>query len=260
MSIKTLPPPPYKLVDHDMIMLDESSEHQYVLRVKDLPSDEKPREKLFQLGPKHLTLPELIAVLWGVGTKKEELLSMADRLIKEYGEKALLTETQPQKLADALNIPLVKACQVVVSFEIGRRFFAHQAGKPIFVRNARQASQYLSGMGFSKKEQLRGLYLNSRYQVVHDEVISVGTLTSNIVHAREVFQPAIEHGAIAIIIGHNHPSGNTEPTHADIIVTEQLIQAGRLLGIELIDHLILAENKFISIMECLQHDVQAEES
>ncbi len=260
MSVTSTFSPAYKLVDHDIIMLDESSEHQYVLRVKDLPSDEKPREKLLQLGPKHLNLSELIAILWGVGTKKEELLTMAERLTKEYGEKALLTETSPQKLADALNIPLVKACQVVVSFELGRRYFAKQAGKPIYVRNARQAHQYLRGMSYSKKEQLRGLYLNSRYQVVHDELISVGTLTSNIVHPREVFQPAIEHGAIAIIIGHNHPSGTVEPTNADIVVTEQLVQAGRLLGIELIDHLVLAESKYISVMECLKNDLQIEES
>jgi DNA repair protein RadC len=251
--------PSYDLIDHDFVMLDHNTDKQYVLRVKDLPSDEKPREKLLQLGPRHLNLPELIAILWGVGTKKEELLTMAERLTKEYGEKALLAEDSPQKLAEALNIPMVKACQLVVSFEIGRRFFASQAGKPAFVRNAKQAHRYLQGIGYSKKEQLRGLYLNSRYQVVHDEVISVGTLTSNLVHPREVFQPAIEHGAIAVIIGHNHPSGTTEPTNADIIVTEQLLQAGKLLGIELLDHLILAEGKYVSIKECMHHDLQNEE-
>jgi DNA repair protein RadC len=252
--------PTYSLVDHDFVMFDEGAENQYVLRVKDLPSDEKPREKLLQLGAKHLTLAEIIAILWGVGTKKEELLTMAQRLTKEYGEKALLAETSPQKLADALNIPLTKACQVVVSFELGRRFFANQAGKPLYIRNARQAQLHLRGMGHSKKEQLRGLYLNSRYQVIHDEVISVGTLTSNLVHPREVFQPAIEYGAIAVIIGHNHPSGAVEPTNADIIVTEQLMQAGKLLGIELLDHLVLAENKYISIKDCMRHDLQTEES
>lgn len=260
MPITTSRPPTYTLTDHDFVMFDENIEEQYVLRVKDLPSDEKPREKLLQLGPKHLTLPELIAILWGFGTKKEELLAMAQRLTKEYGEKAILSETSPQKLADALNIPLTKACQVVVGFELGRRFFANQAGKPTYVRNAKQAYIHLSGMGYSKKEQLRGLYLNSRYQVIHDEVISVGTLTSNIVHPREVFQPAIEHGAIAVIIGHNHPSGTTEPTNADIIVTEKLVQAGKLLGIELLDHIVIAENKYVSIKDCMRHDLQTEES
>jgi len=255
-----MPTSTYQLIDHDFVMTDQNTQDQYVLRVKDLPDDQKPREKLLQLGPRHLSLAELIAILWGVGTKKEELLTMAQRLTKEYGEKALLSESNPQKLADALDIPVSKACQVVVGFELGRRYYANQAGKPVFVRNAQQAHLYLRGMGFNKKEQLRGLYLNSRYQVIHDEVISVGTLTSNIVHPREVFQPAIEHGAIAIIIGHNHPSGNMEPTNADIVVTEQLLQAGKLLGIDILDHLVLAENKFISVMECMRHDLQSEES
>ncbi|MEO5627709.1 MAG: DNA repair protein RadC [Candidatus Saccharimonadales bacterium] len=253
-------PATYPLVDHDILMSEDSVQEQYVLRVKDLPDNQKPREKLLQIGPRNLSLAELIAVLWGVGTKKEELLSMAQRLTKEYGEKALVTESQPQKLAEALDIPLNKACQVVAGFELGRRYYANHAGKPVFVRNAQQAHQYLRGMGFGKKEQLRGLYLNSRYQVIHDEVISVGTLTSNIVHPREVFQPAIEHGAIAIIIGHNHPSGNMEPTNADIVVTEQLLQAGKLLGIDILDHLVLTDNKYISVMECMRHDLQSEES
>jgi DNA repair protein RadC len=248
----------YNLVDHDFIMFDQSTVPQYTLRVRDLEDADKPREKLLELGPKSLNLAELLAVMWGVGTKKEELLTMAHRLIKEYGEKTLLTETDPKKLSEALDIPLTKACQVIVSFELGRRFFSSQAGKAVYVRNAQQAFQHLRGMGYSKKEQLRGLYLNSRYQVIRDEVISVGTLTSNLVHPREVFQPAIEHGAIAIIIGHNHPSGTLEPTNADIIVTEQLLQAGKLLGIDVLDHLVIADNKYVSVMDCIRHDLQAE--
>jgi DNA repair protein RadC len=117
------------------------------------------------------------------------------------------------------------------------------------VRSAKQAWQYLRDMGRSQKEQLRGLYLNSRYQVVHDEVISVGTLTSNLVHPREVFQPALEHGAVAVIIAHNHPSGVLEPTAADIDVTEQLLQAGEVLGIELLDHIVITSSKHKSILE-----------
>lgn len=253
MPTQTLPANRYSLLDHDLF-IGEDAEQQYVLRVKDLPDEQKPRERLMQLGPRNLTLPELVAVVWGVGTKKEELLTMAQRLVKEYGQKALANENSPQKLADALGIPVTKACQIVAGLELGRRFYANQAGKSVYVRNARQAYQYLRGITHSNKEQLRGLYLNSRYQVVHDEVISVGTLTSNLVHAREVFQPAIEHGAVAIIIAHNHPSGSLEPTNADIIVTEQLIQAGKVLGIDLLDHLIIASDKFTSIMECIRND------
>jgi DNA repair protein RadC len=104
-------------------------------------------------------------------------------------------------------------------------------------------------MGHSNKEQLRGLYLDSRYGVIHDEVISVGTLTSNIVHPREVFQPAVLHNAVAVIVAHNHPSGVLTPTAADLRVTKQLRQAGEVLGISLLDHLVIGTDGCVSIMD-----------
>jgi len=98
-----------------------------------------------------------------------------------------------------------------------------------------------------KKEQLRGLYLNSRYNLIHDEVISIGTLTSNIVHPREVFKPALEYSAAAIIIAHNHPSGSIKPSQGDIQITNQLLKASKIIGIDLLDHIIIAGNKFMSV-------------
>ncbi|HSW37058.1 MAG TPA: DNA repair protein RadC [Candidatus Saccharimonadales bacterium] len=238
---------PYLLRDNDLIVGEAAGD--YLLRVRDLPSEQKPREKLLALGPKNLTVAELVAILLGVGTRKEEVLAMSQRILKEYGEKAIINETDPKNLSEALNIPTVKACQMVATFELGRRFFGSTGGRPAYVRNAKQAHRYLKDMGSLKKEQLRGLYLNSRYQVIHDEVISVGSLTANIVHPREVFQPAIEQSAVAIIIAHNHLSGVLEPTNADIEVTQQLIMAGKVLGIDVLDHLILGDNRYQSIME-----------
>ena len=242
----------YALRDQDILVADHSRS-QYVLRVRDLPIEEKPREKLLQFGPKALGVSELVAILLGVGTRKEEVMTMAQRILKEYGETAIINETDPAKLSQALNIPLGKACQIVASFELGRRYFSSHGGKAVFVRNASQAFDYLKDMGTSKKEQLRGLYLNSRHEIVRDEVISVGSLTANIVHPREVFQPAVSYGAVAVIIAHNHPSGNLEPTTVDIVVTSQLREAGKLLGIELLDHLIITEHTFNSIMEDTNH-------
>lgn len=201
------------------------------------------------LGPANLTVTELIAVLWGVGTRKEEVLSMAHRVLREYGEKAILHESSPQQMAEALNIPLVKACQIIASFEIGRRFFDQQGGGPVFIRNTEQAYDYLRGMGSSQKEQLRGLYLSSRYEVIYDEVISIGSLTASIIHPREVFAPALSHSAVAVIIAHNHPSGSTQPTADDQAVTIQLKAAGQILGIDLLDHLIITHNDYLSLME-----------
>jgi DNA repair protein RadC len=238
----------YVLRDNDRLHTDEDDDH-YVIRIRDLPEEEKPREKLLQLGPKNLTSAELIAILLGVGTRREEVMAMSRRILQEYGERAIINESDPAQLSEALNIPIGKACQVVASFELGRRFYAQRGGKPVYVRTVKQAYQYLQGMTHSKKEQLRGLYLNSRYEVIHDELISVGSLTANIVHPREVFQPAVAQGAVAVIIAHNHPSGSTDPTTADLEVTRQLIGAGKLLGIDILDHLIITENNYKSIME-----------
>lgn len=238
----------YAMSDTDVLHTDQST--RYVLRVRDLAEPDKPRERLLAQGPAGLTMAELVAIIWGVGTKREEVLSMSRRLLREYGEKAILQETDPRRLALALNIPLGKASQVVAALELGRRFFAStQSGRPVCVRTAQQAYRYVQPIASSQKEQLRGLYLNSRYEVIHDEVISVGSLTASIIHPREVFQPAIEHGAAAVIIAHNHPSGNTTPTEEDRLITTQLQAAGAILGIELLDHLIITAHEFYSIME-----------
>lgn len=240
-------PRPYTLSDSDKVIGE--GETRYVLRVRDLPLEDKPREKMLAAGPGSLTHAELIAVLLGVGTRKEEVLSMAQRIIREYGERAVITEKSPERLSEALDIPLSKACQIVASFELGRRAYQSKAGRPLVVRTAEQAFQYFKSMGTLQKEQLRGLYVNSRFQVIHEETISIGSLTANIVHPREVFQPALEYGAVAVIVAHNHPSGSLEPTSDDYAVTRQLVKAGRVLGIELLDHLIIAGETFTSCME-----------
>lgn len=221
---------------------------RYVLRVKDLPSHEKPREKLLASGPHALTVSDLVAILLGVGTKKEEVMTMANRILKEYGERAIVNESNPQRLADTLQIPLPKACQLVASFELGRRFYQKRGDRSVYISTAQQAFDYLKDMGAMQKEQLRGLYLNSRYQVIHEEVISVGSMTSNIVHPREVFQPAIAYGAVAVIIAHNHPSGRLDGTYADHEVTERLLVAANILGIDLLDHIVIAGDQYKSII------------
>jgi DNA repair protein RadC len=252
-SMLTAAPSGYAMTDHDLIFTE--TDDQYVLRVRDMAEDDRPRERMLQSGPSSLSVAELIAILWGVGSRKEDVLAMARRTLREYGEKTITNELSPQRLAQTADIPLIKACQIIASLELGRRFYARQSsGQPTHIRNAKQAYQHLRDMGRSQKEQLRGLYLNSRYQVVHDEVISVGSLTSNVVHPREVFQPALERGAVAIILAHNHPSGRLEPTMADIQITEQLIAAGKVLGIELLDHLVVTATKHVSIMDVVDND------
>lgn len=238
---------PYSIADNDLVIGEGDT--QYILRVRDLPLEDKPREKLLATGPGSLTHAELIAVLLGVGTRKEEVLAMSHRILREYGERAIINEKNPSTLAESLDIPLAKACQIVASFELGRRFYQNKAGKPVFVRTAGQAFEHLKSMGHLQKEHLRGLYLNSRYEVIHEETVSIGSLTASIVHPREVFAPALEYGAVAVIVAHNHPSGSLEPTSDDLRTTGQLIKAGKVLGIDLLDHLIIAEDTFTSLIE-----------
>jgi DNA repair protein radc len=234
----------YKIADHDLII---SQDKKYVLRVKDLADKDKPREKLLEKGVGELSSAELLAIILNTGNKKEGVLELSARLLKEYGEKAIISETSPERLVTELDIPLVKACQIVACFELGRRFFQKKPHGSVTIRSAKQAFDHLKDMGNLGKENFRGLYLNSRYQLVHDEVISVGSLTSSLVHPREVFKPAFEYSAVAVIIAHNHPSGSLKVTPADLEVTANLVEAGRVLGIDVLDHLIIAGSKFISV-------------
>ena len=119
--------------------------------------------------------------------------------------------------------------------------------KPITIRTAAQVYAYLKDMQKLPKEHLRGLYLDSHYQLIHDEIISIGSLTSNIIHPREVFRPALEYSASAVILAHNHPSGIAKPSEADIMITRQIVEAGKILGISLLDHVVIAKDKFQSV-------------
>ncbi len=239
-----LPSSVYLITDNDFVI---DGERKYVLRVKDLETEDKPREKLKAHGPKTLNVAELMAIVLTAGTRKEEVMQMSTRIIKEYGEKGIAYQTDPAVLCRDLGIPEVKACQIVACFELGRRFFEGKAGGRQVIRNAKQAFAYFKDMRDLPKEQLRGIYLNSHYQVIYDEVISIGSLTSNVVHPREVFRPALVCGAVAVILAHNHPSGCAKPSDSDVMITEKLLQAGNVMGINLLDHIIIAGDKFSSI-------------
>ena len=237
---------PYKINDRNFV-LNHGKQYK-IMRVKDMADEEKPREKMVKDGVGTLSSAELLAVILSVGTKKEEVFSMSSRLLREYGEKGIAYQKDPNVIERDLKIPLVKACQIVACFELGRRFYQKKPGGSITIRTAKQAFEYLKDMGNLNKEQFRGLYLNTHYQLIHDEVISIGTLDSSLVQAREVFRPALEYSAAAIIIAHNHPSGVIKATKADVEITNKLIEAGNILDVEVLDHLIIGKNKFASII------------
>lgn len=235
----------YSITDTDLIFT--TNEREYVLKVKDMPDESRPREKLISQGAETLSLAELLSIIFNTGTVKEGVIEMSGRVIREYGEKSILAEKNPEKLVQELDIPIVKACQIVACGELGRRIFQKNDYGFTTIRSARDVFDYLRDMHTLPKEQLRGLYLNSHNRIIRDEVISIGSLTANIVHPREVFRPAIEYGAVAVVLAHNHPSGDIEPSTADKEITEQLIRAGKIIGIHLLDHVIITKNSFASI-------------
>ncbi len=236
---------PYKIKDTDLML--DGGLREYVLKIRDLPESEKPREKLLNQGPKALTLPELLSIVLNNGTKKEGVLEMSGRIIKEYGEKSVIAQDDAKKMSEDLDIPITKACQIVACGELGRRFYEKNDIGLVTIRTAKDVYEYLRDMYTLPKEHLRGLYLNSHNRVIHDEVVSIGTINSNIVHPREVFRPAIEYGAVAVILAHNHPSGVLAPSDQDKEVTEQLIKAGKILGINVLDHVVITKNGFASV-------------
>lgn len=224
-----------------------------IYKIKDLPETEKPREKLINEGADSLKDFELLAIVLNTGIRKknyyEDVLELSRRILKEYGSRNIVNQKSVKKLMEEVEIPQTKACQIVACFELGKRFFRRDKGE-VFFRRSKDVYNYLKDkMSGLRKEQFRGLYLNSRNKLIHDEVITLGTLTTNLVHPREVFRPAIENSAAAIILSHNHPSGDPTPSDEDIKITRQLIEASNLMNIEILDHIIIGGNKYISLKD-----------
>ncbi len=240
----------YSIPNLDRLMVADNGllgERQYVYKLRDLPEADKPREKMLAHGPNALSIVELVAIILNAGTVKEDVLSMSSRIIREYGEKNFASFDDPKRMAEELDIPLVKACQIVASSELGRRFYKKQGGRGLSIRNAKDVSAYVRDMHDLPKECLRGIYLNNHHKVVHDEVLSMGTLDANLIHPREVFKPALEYGASAVILVHNHPSGVVTPSSSDLEITKQLIDAGKIMGVSLVDHVVVGKGKYASV-------------
>ena len=240
----------YKQKNKPLILSHQilKKENPYVLLFRDLPQEEKPREKLEKFGIDALSVSELIALILNTGTKKEDVMAMSSRIIKEYGEKSLLTKNNYREIAKELDLPQGKAMQVVASVELGRRFFDKKTGFGKTLRTAKDVFDYTKDMRELPKEHLRGIYLNTQYKVIYEEVLSIGTIDANIIHAREVFRPAIERSAAAVILVHNHPSQNAVASRADIEVTSQIKKAGDIIGIPLLDHVIVTLKGYKSVL------------
>lgn len=234
----------YSLKDSDLIL---DNNKQYILKIRDLPINKKPRQKLIEHGPDTLSIAELLSIILNTGNKNEDVLEISSRIIREYGEKSIIAEIDANKLSKELNIPIIKACQIIACGEIGRRFYDRNNYELTVIRTAKDAYDYLKDMHNLPKEHLRGLYLNSHNRIIHDEVISIGTINANLIHAREVFRPAIQYNAAAIVLAHNHPSNVATPSAEDIDITNQLVKVGKMIGINILDHVIITKNTYSSI-------------
>lgn len=245
MISKTQKPKLYSLIDTDLFL--DTNNREYILKIRDMPLDDQPREKLIKQGPEILSLPELLAVVLNTGNKNESILEISNRIIREYGEKSIIAEKNATKMSEDLDISIIKSCQIIACGEIGRRFYHKNDSGFTLIRTAKDVYEYLQDMHNLPKEHFRGLYLNSHNRIIHDEVISIGTINSNIVHPREVFRPAIEHNAVAVVLAHNHPSNIATPSLQDIEITKQLVNAGKIIGINVLDHVIITKSTYNSI-------------
>ena len=217
-----------------------------LLKIKNLQAPFKPREKLLAQGSASLKLEELIAIILNIGTKKEDVKSMAARLLQEYGLKGIAYNTQAQQIQQDYDIPLYQACRLTACFELGRRFYQDQSGYGKIIRSPQQAFTVLKDMQNLKKEQIRALYLDNNYRLIHDEIISLGTIDAALLQIRDIFIPGLQRNASAVIIAHNHPSTNLKFSSSDQKITKKLIKAGNILGISLLDHILISSQGFKS--------------
>lgn len=216
--------------------------------IKSLPAHLRPREKLLAKGPANLTDRELLAILLRTGRAGQSALDIAGNILRQHKLTKLLDITLPD-LQKIKGIDLGKAATILAAFELSRRATASFDNSLPVISSPQDAVDQLTSMRSKKKEHFVALYLNARNQLIHQETISIGTLTTSLVHPREVFEPAIRHLAASIMLAHNHPSSDTTASAEDIAITLKLHKVGQLLGIEVIDHLILTKNDYLSLRE-----------
>lgn len=211
--------------------------------VHDLPKQERPRERLQKLGPEALSSQELLALIVGRGIPKKSVMTIAQELLARFGNVKAISQATLEELSQIKGIGIAKAAQIKACFELGKRedlepeeLVPFDIKKPEAVVKAVRA-----GIQDKAKEHFKLILLNSRNKILHISPISTGTLTTSLVHPREVFKEAIVHSAASVILAHNHPSGDPEPSEDDLKITKKLVESGKILGIEVIDHIIIGK-------------------
>lgn len=213
-------------------------------KIKDLAKVDRPREKLVKYGPEKLSNAELLAILLRTGTKDLNVIKLSQKTLRKF-KKEKITEAVIDELQTVHGLGVAKSSEIVACFELGRRLLkdkqtvVHLTSKDVWDR--------MVDIRTSKKEHFVIFYLDSRNREIERIIISVGTLNESLVHPREVFETAIAQSARGIILSHNHPSGEVTPSQEDMTVTERLISAGKILGIDVLDHVIVTKEKWRSM-------------
>lgn len=216
------------------------------MKIKDLPKVDRPREKLEKYGPERLSDSELLAILLRTGSEGINVVELSGKILRKFSG-AGLAKASAKELKNTFGFGSAKACEIVACYELGRRHLQNK--QSVLLLSPKDVWDELKDIRDHKKEHFVIFFLDSRNQEIKREIISVGSLNANLVHPREVFEPAVRHLAAQVIIAHNHPSGDANPSEEDLVITKKLVGAGKILGIEVVDHIIVTVKNFLSFKE-----------
>ena len=219
--------------------------------IRDLPQGERPRERLKAYGPKSLSNTELIAILLRTGMQGENVISLSSRLLAQFNGLAGLGRVTFAELCAQRGLSEAKSCQLLAALELGRRLVSLAPEERMTIGSPQDVANLLMAeMAVFDQEHLKVLLLNTRNEVVGTQEIYVGTVNSSVVRPAEVLRPAVRENAPSIIVVHNHPSGDPTPSDEDVSVTRDLVSAGKLLGIGVLDHVVIGSgNRYVSLNE-----------
>ncbi len=217
--------------------------------IHDLPVSERPRERLLKFGIEALSAQEILALIMGRGISGESVMVTAQRLLRQFGSLKDLAAASTEELAMVKGIGIAKAAQIKAAFELTNRLESYPGtGEKVPVRTPEEVAGLVrSRLRNKKKEYFLALLLDTRNHLIRIAEISVGSLDSSIVHPREVFKEAISSSAASVIFVHNHPSGDTEASEDDIMLSKRLAEVGAIMGIDVLDHVIIGDNRHLSL-------------
>lgn len=219
-------------------------------RMKDLPVELRPRERFLTQGAGALSTAELLAVVLGTGARTRSALDVATDLLGRHGSLGRLAGASPAELCETRGVGRVKALHLLAAFELGRRLSAlPPQSRPSIRTPADVAAVVMDDLRFCDREHFVVLLLNTRHDLVGKSVLTRGGLASSPVHPRELFKAAVRESAAAVILVHNHPSGDPTPSRADLVLTARLCQAGRVMGIPIVDHVIIGDGRYESLRQ-----------